>query len=89
MNMVKISELRTREIVNVADGRRLGIIKDIDIDLENGRINALILPGTGRILGLWGKEDDFVVPWDKIVKIGMDVILVEIGFTGDRRELPR
>ncbi len=89
MNMVKISELRTREIVNVADGRRLGIIKDIDIDLENGRINALILPGTGRILGLWGKEDDFVVPWDKIVKIGMDVILVEISFTGDRRELPR
>ena len=89
MNMVKISELRTREIVNVADGRRLGVIKDIDIDLENGRINALILPGTGRILGFWGKEDDFIVPWNKIVKIGMDVILVEINLMSDRRELPR
>ncbi len=78
MKMVKISELRMREIINIADGRRLGVIKDIDIDLENGKINALILPGSGRILGFWGKEEDFVVPWNKIIKIGMDVILVDI-----------
>ena len=76
--MLKISDLRAREVVNVMDGRRLGLIKDIDIDLEAGRIAAIILPGQGRFLGLFGREDELVVPWEKIKKIGMDVILVEL-----------
>lgn len=87
--MVKISDLRAREIINIVDGRRLGLIKDIDIDLEEGRITAIILPGTGggRFLGFLGKEEEIVVPWDKIVKIGLDVILVEVNsFTDPRHE---
>lgn len=76
--MIKISDLRVREVVNVIDGRRLGLIKDIDIDLEAGRIAAIVLPGQGRFMGLFGKDDELVVPWDKIRKIGMDVILVEL-----------
>lgn len=66
-----------REIINVLDGRRMGLIKDIDIDLENGRINAIILPGSPRMFGFFGKDEEIVIPWEKIVKIGMDVILVE------------
>lgn len=86
--MVKISDLRAREIVNIVDGRRLGLIKDIDIDLEEGRITAIILPGAGgKFLGFLGKDDEIVVPWDKIIKIGMDVILVEVNsFTDPRHE---
>lgn len=76
--MLKVSELRVREVINVLDGRRLGLIKDIDIDLDNGRINALVLPGPSRLLGFFGKEDEVIIPWDKIVRIGLDVILVEI-----------
>ncbi|WP_031513452.1 YlmC/YmxH family sporulation protein [Desulfofalx alkaliphila] len=83
--MVKISDLRAREIINVVDGRRLGVIKDIDIDLEQGKISALILPGSGRVLSFWGREEEFVVPWEKIVKIGMDVILVEVNPISERR----
>lgn len=75
--MVKMSDLRMREVVNVHDGRRLGLIKDIDIDLETGRITALILPGASRLMGLFGREEEVVVPWEKIVRIGVDVILVE------------
>lgn len=83
--MVNISELRLREIINVVDGRRLGLIKDIDLDLEEGKINAIILPGAGggRFLGFFGKEEEIIVPWHKIKKIGADVILVEIfNFSG-------
>ncbi|OPX88355.1 MAG: PRC-barrel domain protein [Pelotomaculum sp. PtaB.Bin104] len=83
--MVKISDLRQREIINIVDGRRLGMLKDIDIDLEAGRIEAIILPGFngGKFLGFLGKEEEIIVPWDRIVKIGMDVILVEVkGFNG-------
>uniref|UniRef100_A0A7C2E2Z5 YlmC/YmxH family sporulation protein n=1 Tax=Ammonifex degensii TaxID=42838 RepID=A0A7C2E2Z5_9THEO len=75
--MLKVSDLRMLEVVNVIDGRRLGLIKDIDIDMENGKINALVLPGSSRLLGFFGKEEEIVIPWEKVVRIGMDVILVE------------
>lgn len=86
--MVKISDLRSREIINVVDGRRLGLIKDIDIDLEEGRITSIILPGvSGKFLGFLGREEEIIVPWEKIIKIGTDVILVEISsFTDPKHE---
>ena len=87
--MLKISDLRMREIVNIVDGRRMGLIKDIDIDLENGRIAALILPGPSRLLGLLGRDEEVVIPWEKIVKIGIDVILVEVPGYGNARYLSR
>lgn len=76
--MVKISDLRMREVINVMNGKRLGLIKDIEIDLEAGRIKSVVLPGNGKVLGFFGKNDDVVVPWQKIKKLGMDVILVEL-----------
>ena len=76
--MVKISDLRMREVINVADGRKLGPIKDIDIDLEQGRISAIILPGPGRLFSFFGREEEIVVPWEKIKRIGVDVILVDL-----------
>lgn len=77
--MVKISDLRMREVINIGDGRRLGPIKDIDINLEEGKINAIILPGQGaRLMGFFGREDEIVVPWERIVRIGVDVILVDL-----------
>ncbi|NLJ34391.1 MAG: YlmC/YmxH family sporulation protein [Firmicutes bacterium] len=76
--MVRVSDLKLREVVNVLDGKRMGTINDIDVDVEEGRLNALIVPGTPRLFGLFGKNDDLVIPWEKIKKIGVDVILVEV-----------
>ena len=78
--LLKISDLRDREIINMSDGRRLGPIKDIDLDLEMGRIQAIILPGFdgGRILSIFGKNDEIVIPWENIRRIGVDAILVEL-----------
>lgn len=76
--MIKISDLRTREVVNVQDGRKLGIIKDLDLDVERGKINALVLPGPNRFINIFTRREDIVVPWERIVKIGRDVILVEV-----------
>lgn len=83
--MVKTSDLRMREVINIADGRRLGMIKDIDVNLQEGRIDAIILPGLsgGKFLGFLGKEEEIIIPWDKIKKIGMDVILVEFNNSGE------
>lgn len=76
--MVKISELRLRDVINIADGKRLGLIKDIDIDLDTGRIKAIILPGNSRPFSLFSRNDELIVSWEKIVRIGVDVILVDL-----------
>lgn len=75
--LTKTSELREREVVNILDGRRLGLASDLEIEIETGRILAIVVPGPGKILGLFGKSDDFVIPWERIKKIGVDVILVD------------
>ena len=75
--LVRTSELRTREVVNINDGRKLGNIIDVDIDLESGKLRAIIVPGPRGMLSLFSRSDDVVIPWDKIKRIGQDVILVE------------
>lgn len=84
--LAKVSDLQEREIVNIIDGRRLGPIKDIDIDVETGRITAIILPGPGKLFGFLGRKEEYIVPWEKIIRIGIDVILVE---AQDFTDLPR
>ncbi|EST13135.1 YlmC/YmxH family sporulation protein [Sporolactobacillus laevolacticus] len=74
--MPRISDFQAKEVVNVENGKRLGHIGDLDVNLSSGKIDNLIIPGTGKIMGLFGKENDIVVPWNNIVRIGADVILV-------------
>ena len=56
----------------------MGLIKDLELDLEQGRIEAIIVPGPGKFLGLFGKDNDYIIPWRNIKKIGVDVILVDL-----------
>ncbi|MFS0861406.1 YlmC/YmxH family sporulation protein [Fredinandcohnia sp. 179-A 10B2 NHS] len=74
--MVKISDFQTKDVVSVADGRRLGNIGDIDINLATGKIESIVITGSGGVLGLFGREQEVVIPWRNIIKVGKDVILV-------------
>jgi len=76
--MLKISEFQTKDVVNVADGRKLGTVCDLEIDLKNGRVDAIVCPGQGKFFGLISGGQDIVIPWRNIVKIGSDVILVRL-----------
>ncbi|WP_018132777.1 YlmC/YmxH family sporulation protein [Effusibacillus pohliae] len=76
--MVKVSELQSKDVVNIGDGKRLGMIGDLDIDVENGMVRAIVVPGSGRFFGIFGSSQDYVIPWSQIVKIGADVVLVEL-----------
>lgn len=76
--MIKISDLRARDVINILDGKKLGNIIDIDLDLENGKVVALILPGRTRGFSIFSRREDIVVPWEKIIRIGRDVVLVEV-----------
>ena len=76
--MLKTSDLKVRDVINIIDGRRLGVMSDVEVDLESGRVTAIIVPGNPGMLRLFGRGTDYVIPWDKIVKVGVDVILVEM-----------
>ncbi|HHY96215.1 MAG TPA: YlmC/YmxH family sporulation protein [Firmicutes bacterium] len=75
---MRLSELRFRDVVSVRDGKRLGFISDWEIDPTSGRLLGMVVPGSPRALGLLGRQPDFIIPWEKIRKIGEDVILVEV-----------
>ena len=72
------SSLQCKEVICVCDGRRLGFISDANIDLCDGKITAIIVPGPCRLFGVWGRRDDFVIPWHCIRQIGPDIVLVDI-----------
>ncbi len=77
--MIKASDLREKEVINIRDGARLGLIEDVEVNLEKGRIESLIVPGTGGLLSLFSnKSSDYVISWKNIIRIGNDVILVDI-----------
>ncbi len=74
--MLKVSDFQVKDVVNVSDGKRLGNVEDIEINLQSGKIEAVVIGGSGKILGLFGKDEEVVIPWQNILKIGEDVILV-------------
>lgn len=76
--MVRVYDIKQKEIINEIDGGRLGYISDVEIDLENGRITKIIVPGKAKFLGVFGRDMEYQIPWEKIKKIGEDIILVEI-----------
>lgn len=77
--MMKISELQAKDVVNVADGKKLGHIQDLELDVNQGTIKAIIVPLEKRMIHWLSSGQEVVIPWQQIVKIGSDVILVRLG----------
>lgn len=79
--MLRISDLKDKDVINVKDGKRLGYIDDIEVDMENGRVTALVIPAAERgLFGFRNRGDETVVDWKQISRIGVDVILVDPTF---------
>ena len=73
----RAEELRYKEVICVSDGSRLGYIGDMEIDLEQGQIKALIIPGRRRLFGLLGRDPDRRIRWGAVRRFGDDIILVD------------
>lgn len=77
---MRLTDLGQKEIVNLNNGGRLGLIADSDflIDEESGKIISLLVPERKlglRLLGLEGIDTE--IPWESIRKIGYDMIIIE------------
>ena len=75
---IKLTQLQCKEVICVENGQRLGFIEDVQIEVPEGRVAALIVPGPGKLLGLGTSRHDYCIPWDCIRKIGPDIVLVDI-----------
>lgn len=78
-------ELRDREVVNMADGRKLGRIIDLALHCS-GRIIGIIVPGERRFFKCFSVNDNIFIPWTNIKRIGDDVILVELVCRSSRED---
>lgn len=77
---MRLSELVGKEVINVYDGARLGVVgeSDVVIDVSTGHIESFILPNRGGLLGFWVDKQNLVIPWQAIKKIGSEVIIVDL-----------
>ncbi len=71
-------DFKQKEVINLTDGKILGFVIDVQADFDNGEIRSIIVAKTGKIFNSVNSKTNVTVPWDKIKKIGEDVILVEI-----------
>ena len=74
---IRMEELRYKEVISVASGARFGYADDLELDLGDGRVTALIIPGRRRLFGLLGREADRLIPWSAVRRFGEDIILVD------------
>ena len=87
--LCRFSEFRYKEVINVRTGSRLGYVCDAEFQSPEGRISALIVPGKPRYFGFLGREDDYILPWECISRVGEDIILVESDHGIQRGKRPK
>ena len=74
---VKFTELQCKEVICVSTGQRLGFVGDVQVEIPEGNVRAIVVPCQPKLLGLSPKREDYIIPWDCIRKIGPDIVLVD------------
>ena len=74
---MRLSDLQNKDVVNIIDGRKIGNIIDININLE-GKMEELIVEKSKFLVSMFSTKDEIEVKWNQIEKIGEDVILVRL-----------
>jgi len=77
--MLSTEGIKNKEVINICDGRSLGYVCDIEVNLAEGTIEGIVLPGQRGFLNIFGKgEGEYVIKWRDVKTIGEDVILVNV-----------
>ena len=70
---MRLSELQLKEIINISNGKRIGIIVDVIVS-TNGQIETLVLE---EKRGRKFSKEEYEISWNQIVKVGDDIILID------------
>lgn len=72
--------MRHKEVINICDGCRLGYVGDVEIRVPEGSVKGIVVFGPCRFFGLFGRGEDFYIPWECIQRFGDDIILIDKPF---------
>ena len=73
----RFADFRCKEVINICDGSRLGCVGDLELCIPEGTVKALIVFGPCRFFGLFGRGEDYYIPWDCVQRFGEDIILID------------
>lgn len=85
-----LSDLAGKEIINLYNGAKLGLVGDADLDISaNGAVEAIILTSRGGFSGFWSSKgerdrENLVIPWQTVKKVGSEVIIVDLQNRSER-----
>lgn len=75
---ISFSDLRSKIVINLVDGRKLGHIIDIIFEQCSAKILGIIVPGCRSSFSIFKAREDIFIPYHNIYKIGEDTILVQL-----------
>ena len=69
-----------KEIINLADGEKLGLIAEVDITFnqDTGNLQSILVPLDKGMFSFLSEEKFFEVPWDSVIKVGEEVIIIDL-----------
>lgn len=73
---MRLSDLQSKDIININDGKKIGTIIDVNIN-EDGKMNSLVVE-RGRFLSKFSSKSEIEIKWQQVEKVGEDVILVNV-----------
>lgn len=71
-------DLKQKEVINCKDCMKLGCVADIELDPMNGQLCGLIVPAPVRFFSCFSKCVRYYIRYCDIVRIGPDIILVDV-----------
>lgn len=85
---MRLSELAGKEIINMHDGGRLGVVAETDlvVQAKTGQLESIIIPNHGNFFSIFKDEKYLVIPWQAIKKIGSEVIIVDLNTPAHSRD---
>lgn len=77
-NKLLLSQLKSMEVIDVSEGKRLGFIGDIIFDEDLTYIKSFVIPYQSGIFSVFKKREELEIKWDQIKVIGVDIMLVDL-----------
>ncbi|MGL5330547.1 MAG: YlmC/YmxH family sporulation protein [Peptostreptococcaceae bacterium] len=76
--MMRVSDIMEKEVINIKNGKKMGFIADIDIDVNEGKVLSFSIIGDSRSFFSRGSDEE-VIFFNDILKVGCDTIIVNLG----------
>ncbi len=76
--MTNYWDLAEKDVINIKNGEIMGRFDDMDIDTKKGKITSFYIEEGSKFMGMLGKSKPRRIRWEEILKIGTDVIIVNV-----------